>query len=849
MSTAQLGLRITADLAAAEKALQGFSGKVQGLGKDVSAVGGSMTKWVTGPALAVGGALFTLGNRAANFGKQMNEVFTLLPGITADAMGAMKADVKAFAVEAGVLPEKVVPALYQAISAGVPKENVFEFLRVANMAAIGGVSDLQTAVDGISSVVNAYGAEVLDAAQASDLMFTAVRLGKTDFQQLSQSLFNVIPTASALGVKFGDVTAALARLTAQGTPTAVATTQMRQLLVELSKAGSGAAVTFERMAGMSLKKFIAAGGNTADALELMEKAAKEMGLDLKDLFSSVEAGNAAMGLAGPNMAGYRAALDEMANGAGATEAAYAQMEQGGARAMERMKVELSTMALTVGDKVLPVLEKILLPLIRDHLVPAVIKFAGWVGGLIDKFMALDPQWQKVIGLAVGLAIAIGPVLMVGGKLITIFSAILSPVGLLVAAIAGLIAVFVHLWQTNEQFREIVTQVWNTVQAVFSSAVNAIKALLRGDLNDALDYVRDVFDRIFGSEIADTIMQFVALATDAIRGFTEWMREQIQAALEIVRQFWEEHGERILASAQRIWETISGAIGTALGIIRDIWAVWGDTILAVAKRAWDQITLTIETAINLVRDIISFVTALLRGDWEGAWNAVKDIAVTVWEFLKSTAGNVFGALRDLLGAIWNVIRDKMAAIWSGILSAAQSVWDRITGTVRSAAGAITVIIDGAIGAIQRAIDWVKNLLGIASSSRQQAEGEAAAAQAAAARAQAATGAAMAEAMAIGRGKVAPPDIHDIPRFQHGGRKLQSGLALVGEAGPELVRLPAGAQVYSNADSRRMASGGSPDIHLHLHGPIYGMLDFEDRVKSVVRDAQRSGAFRGVIPAVV
>src|SRR5690554_3689738 len=97
----------------------------------------------------------------------------------------------------GVVTKDVVPALYQSLSAGVPKDNVFEFLEVANKAAIGGIAKLETSVDGLSSVVNAYGSDVLDVGKASDLMFTAIRLGKTSFDELSSSLYNVIPTASA----------------------------------------------------------------------------------------------------------------------------------------------------------------------------------------------------------------------------------------------------------------------------------------------------------------------------------------------------------------------------------------------------------------------------------------------------------------------------------------------------------------------------------------------------------------------------------------------------------------------------------------------------------------------------
>ena len=91
------------------------------------------------------------------FDKQIREVYTLMPGMSTKAMDAMSGDVLAFSAEVGRVSDEVVPALYQAISAGVPQDNVFEFMRVASDAAAGGVTELETAVDGISSVMNAYG--------------------------------------------------------------------------------------------------------------------------------------------------------------------------------------------------------------------------------------------------------------------------------------------------------------------------------------------------------------------------------------------------------------------------------------------------------------------------------------------------------------------------------------------------------------------------------------------------------------------------------------------------------------------------------------------------------------------
>ncbi|MCZ9852503.1 phage tail tape measure protein [Brachyspira hyodysenteriae] len=116
----------------------------------------------------------------------MREVLTLLPKLSNEGFESLKQETLAFSKEIGKVPEEVVPALYQSLSAGVPRENVFEFLKTAGKAAIAGVAELETSVDGLTSVTNAYGTEVLNANRTSDIMFQTLKLGKTDFTQLSK---------------------------------------------------------------------------------------------------------------------------------------------------------------------------------------------------------------------------------------------------------------------------------------------------------------------------------------------------------------------------------------------------------------------------------------------------------------------------------------------------------------------------------------------------------------------------------------------------------------------------------------------------------------------------------------
>lgn len=383
----------------------GLDSGFDSIGRKASSLGN-----VIGKAVAAGAVIATTAivgftakglQEFTEFDNGIREVFTLMPGISERAMGAMSQQVKDFSVEFGVLPEKTIPALYQALSAGVPANNVFSFLETSQKAAKGGVTELETAVDGISSVVNAYGANVLSAAEASDLMFTAVRLGKTTFGELAQSLFNVVPIAASLGVEFGDVTAALATMTAQGVPTSVATTQLRQLFVELSKAGGDVDEVFRKIAGQSFKDFIAEGGNTQEALLLLEQYAKDAGLGINDLFGSVEAGNAALALTGSATETYRKALEEMGQSAGATEEAYATMAGSIQTSLDKLKAAWDVILVTVGEKFAPIFQDAVdsiidnMPAIQDKIVSgmdrigdAVGRARDFLGGLLGDFSRL-----------------------------------------------------------------------------------------------------------------------------------------------------------------------------------------------------------------------------------------------------------------------------------------------------------------------------------------------------------------------------------------------------------------------------------------------------------------------------
>ena len=335
----------------------GELGRVEGaMGKLQRGVG----RAATAGAVALVGLAAAGIKEFASFERGMREVFTLLPEISATAMDKMSEQVKTLAVDMGVLPEEVVPALYQAISAGVPEKNVFGFLETATKLSIAGVTDLETAVDGLTTITNAYGVENISAQEAADTLFTAMKLGKTTVGEMSASLFQVVPAAAAAGISIEEVSAGLAAITAQGTPTRVAATQMRQAIVELGKAGTIAFKVFEEATGETFPQFVRGGGTLEEAFQVLAQEAEASGGSISDMFGSVEAGMSALTLTSETgAAAWSSNMDEMADKTGAVAAGFDTMNEGIARGWDKIQAIISVALIEIGESLAPVVEDFL----------------------------------------------------------------------------------------------------------------------------------------------------------------------------------------------------------------------------------------------------------------------------------------------------------------------------------------------------------------------------------------------------------------------------------------------------------------------------------------------------------
>ena len=181
------------DLKSADTAVRtSVAGTEKTAATTTSRMGETMARNVSRGTALAGAALGAfVASGVQEFGRfddQMRQVFSILPGISDEAMSSMEDQVKSLALEMGRLPEDIIPGLYDALSSGIPQENVFTFLEAATKGAIAGGASTQETVKVLAATINAFGLDVADTEEITDSFFNAINLGVTTFPELAASM-------------------------------------------------------------------------------------------------------------------------------------------------------------------------------------------------------------------------------------------------------------------------------------------------------------------------------------------------------------------------------------------------------------------------------------------------------------------------------------------------------------------------------------------------------------------------------------------------------------------------------------------------------------------------------------
>jgi TP901 family phage tail tape measure protein len=467
------------------------------------------------------------------------------------SLSSISKEVRSYSNETGEAASDMAEATYQAISASINTADAAAFAGTATKLAVGGFTSATTAVDVLTTAINAYGLAASDATQLSDYLITTQNLGKTSVDQLAQSVGKVIPLASAYNVQMDNLSSAYAVLTANGIATAESGTYLKSMLNELGDTGSGVSEVLLNSTGKTFAQLMEQGYSLGDVMAMLGNAVDGDSTAFNALWNSTEAGIGALSLFNAGADKYNSVLESMRTSAGATEKAYSTMADTTDKSKQRMENAFNNLKISVGDVLNPALTQVyegftnvfagMSDFVDEHpaVVAAISAITVGVGGFTGALAAynLATTAAKFVTEAFTATLAANPYVLAAAGIVAVTAAAVTLTGVLITQsdeYEGMTATcrdqYDELQRLNDQYNAACEQYGEN-----SDAANSLRYQL-DQLNDEFEANRQTVKEFVAE--CDGLVESHNKVMDAYNSSTSSIKDQELGTLALTQRLGE-----------------------------------------------------------------------------------------------------------------------------------------------------------------------------------------------------------------------------------------------------------------------------------------------------------------------
>lgn len=605
---AGITIELSTDTAKLTKGLDKVAKNFEGLGK-------SLTKNVTAPLLAIGGAAVKVG---MDFDKSMSQVAATM-GLTADEINEVGGDfekLRNFAQEMGSTTAFSATQAAEALNfmalAGYDAETSMKMLpNVLNLAAAGGI-ELAQASDMVTDAQSALGLTLEQTEILVDQMAKTSSKTNTSVAQLGEGILKIGATARNVKGGTAELTQVLGLLADNGIKGAEGGTHLRNMLLSLQQAAVDGAVSF----GDFSVSVYDAEGNMRGIPDIMKEISEGMSdangytqemrdTMLTDVFNKTDLA-AVNSLLGTSVKRWDEVESAIADAKGAAQQMADTQLDNFAGSLTLLKSALEGAAISISDV----------------LAPSLRKLAEFITGLVDKFNQLSPETKEMI-VRIGLiAAAIGPILLLIGKVISAVSAVIAigsklsgvfamltgPIGLVVAAVAAAIAIGVALYKNWDEIKAKAEEIWTAIKDFFTETWDAITTKVKETWETIKTTLSDVWNGI--KETAQMVWDGIKLYFETVLSFwTNLFTNTWKGIKDTVLGVW----NGIKTQAEIIWTALKMAIEDPIGALKYFLENTWENIKTTAANVWEGIkgviTAPIDAAVSVISGLIEKVKGL------------------------------------------------------------------------------------------------------------------------------------------------------------------------------------------------------------------------------------------------
>ena len=687
--------------------------KIDVAGQKMETVGNSIAgagKKMMGVTTVIGGVGVAAVKTAADFDSAMSQV-AAVSGATGKDFDALRNKAREMGAKTKFSATEAAEAMNYMAMAGWKTEDMLGGIEgVMNLAAASG-EDLATTSDIVTDALTAFGLSAKDSGHFADILAAASSNANTNVSMMGETFKYCAPIAGALGFSAEDTAEAIGLMANAGIKSSQAGTALRTIMNNL--AGD------VKISGKAIGDVTIATTNADSSMRDLSDILADCRSAFGNLTESEKA-QAAESLVGKNaMSGFLALMnageDDIAklssaidNCDGSAEKMAMTMQDNLAGQLTILKSQLQELAISFGD----------------ILMPAIRSIVSKLQGFVDKLNGMDEGTKRIIVTIALLVASIGPLLViigtaiskigvamqgvvklangisklkvsvqggtgVLGKLGAALGGISAPVLAVVAVIAVLVAAFVHLWKTNEGFRDAIIGTWNRIKDTISGFCQGIVDKLNAlgfqftDIVDVLKTVWDGFCQVLApifEGVFNNIANILSTVTGVITGI-------LDVFIGIFTGNWSQAWTGVKEIFSSIWNGISSFFTNILNVIKGV----ADVVLGWFGTSWNEVWTNIKTF------------------FEGIWNGIATFFTTIWETLKNVVTVGIMAIGSILSATFDIITLPFRFIWENCKEIIISVWDAIKSKVSTVIHAVASVISTVMNAIKTVFSTVWNAI--------------------------------------------------------------------------------------------------------------------------------------------
>ena len=667
-----------------------YAAKAEKVGGTLTSVGQKLLPLSTG----IAGLGVAAVKTTADFDSEMSKV-SAISGATGTDLDKLRGKAREMGAKTKFSASEAAQGMQYMAMAGWKTQDMMDGLEgIMNLAAASG-EDLASTSDIVTDALTAFGLSAKDSSHFSDILAAASSNANTNVSMMGETFKYAAPVLGSLGYTAEDAALAIGLMANAGIKSSQAGTSLRGAITNLAKPTDTVAAAMDKY-GISLTD---SSGKMLSLRELMEQLRQKLGG-----LSEAEQAQAAAALFGKNaMSGMLAIINgsdkdfEKLAGAidncdGSSEKMANTMNDNLQGQITILMSQLQELAISFGE--------ILMPKIRDIVTHN--------QNFVDKLNAMD-EGQKETILRIGMFVAaLAPMLMGLGKVIT-FSAnvsralgtlsaglvkaggfsgvftkalglITSPAAIVVGAIAAITAVIIHLWNTNEDFRNTITAIWQKIKDAFTTFAAGISERLSAlgitfsDVTSAIKTIWDGFCNLL-APVLEAAFNTIAIA--------------LQTAFNVILGIWDVFSAVFSGDWSGAWEAVKGIFSSVWDGLKEYFSTIIGAVKGVADVFLGWFGTNWETVWNGVKTFFEGIWNGISSFFEGIWNGISTFCTTVWNGIVTNVTAFCTTVHDTISTIFNAVKDVVSNVWETIKNVVQVAIMFIVEVIKAAFELITV----------------------------------------------------------------------------------------------------------------------------------------------------------------